>query len=500
MAEKYVTATRTVRLQVTPWINPGKLGMLGATVAAWDRAVAFYTEFFLDHASAVEETDRKRLLTWTEVHTVATACHPNPARDFGAVCPGMPVALRRAAINAAAGAVRSYLSNLRAWEKADSQRRGRQPKLPSPHPHLVAYGGTVSLRMEDFRRGFVRLHLFDGSRWRWANIPVQGPPYAADLFAQSEAEKQRIADVRAEQKHRMQVEGRKKRTKDERRALLPAPGVWVASSPSLVRKRDGWWLHVPFKMRVRIPGKAEEQRLRDPDLRVGTVDLNTDSAVAAGWEGRRLVGVKTVWHARENAKREKALQKVARKQRRSGTPVKGERSNHTLWRYIQAMDDSLAWRVAAAIVAWAAASGLRVLVFEHLRKYRPERGLSWSRRTNRKRSYWLRGKVLRRVRHLALMHGILTVERNPAWTSQVCPKCSRLGERFSPGGRGYPSRFRCGHCGWSGDANVVAALNLKKKWDRDFRYPTDEERRAAEPRRAREGGAAANPEQVPAVA
>ncbi|HEY8450512.1 MAG TPA: zinc ribbon domain-containing protein, partial [Bacillota bacterium] len=317
---------------------------------------------------------------------------------------------------------------------------------------------------------------------------------------QSEAEKQRIADVRAEQKHRMQVEGRKKRTKDERRALLPAPGVWVASSPSLVRKRDGWWLHVPFKMRVRIPGKAEEQRLRDPDLRVGTVDLNTDSAVAAGWEGRRLVGVKTVWHARENAKREKALQKVARKQRRSGTPVKGERSNHTLWRYIQAMDDSLAWRVAAAIVAWAAASGLRVLVFEHLRKYRPERGLSWSRRTNRKRSYWLRGKVLRRVRHLALMHGILTVERNPAWTSQVCPKCSRLGERFSPGGRGYPSRFRCGHCGWSGDANVVAALNLKKKWDRDFRYPTDEERRAAEPRRAREGGAAANPEQVPAVA
>ncbi|HEY8449965.1 MAG TPA: hypothetical protein VIL95_05725, partial [Bacillota bacterium] len=175
MAEKYVTATRTVRLQVTPWINPGKLGMLGATVAAWDRAVAFYTEFFLDHASAVEETDRKRLLTWTEVHTVATACHPNPARDFGAVCPGMPVALRRAAINAAAGAVRSYLSNLRAWEKADSQRRGRQPKLPSPHPHLVAYGGTVSLRMEDFRRGFVRLHLFDGSRWRWANIPVQGP-------------------------------------------------------------------------------------------------------------------------------------------------------------------------------------------------------------------------------------------------------------------------------------------------------------------------------------
>lgn len=496
MAEKCVTATRTVRLRVSPKINPGKLGMLFATVAAWDRAVACYTEFLLDHASTVEEMDRRGLLTWAETHTVATADHPHPARDFGAVCPGMPVVLRRAAINGAAGAVRSYSTNLRAWEKAERERRGKQPQPPRPHPHLVAYAGTVALRMEDFRRGFVRLHLCDGSRWRWANIPVQAPPYAVDLFAQSEAEKRRIADVRAEQRHRMQAEGRKKRTKDERRALLPALGVWVASSPTLVRKRDSWWLHVPFEMRVQIPGKAEEQRLHDPNLRVGTVDLNADSAVAACWEGRRLTGLKTVWHARENAKREKALQKIARKQKHSGTPVKGERSNQALWRYIKALDDSVAWQVAAAIVAWAATSGLRVLVFEHLRAYRPERGLSWSRRTNRKRGYWLRGKVLERVRHLALMHGILVVERNPAWTSQVCPRCSRLGERFSPGGRGYPSCFRCGHCGWTGDANVVAALNLKKKWNRDFRYPTKEEIPAAEPRRARKGGAAASPERA----
>jgi transposase len=151
----------------------------------------------------------------------------------------------------------------------------------------------------------------------------------------------------------------------------------------------------------------------------------------------------------------------------------------------------LAWQIAARIVTWAVLLGLQVLVFEHLRSYRPRRGLSWSRRTNRKRSYWLRGKVVKYARHLALIHGILVVERNPAWTSRACPKCHRLAERFSPGGAGYPSRLACGHCGWTGDANVAAALNLKPKWDRTFRYPTKEEvKAAAEPRRAGNGGAA----------
>ena len=84
---------------------------------------------------------------------------------------------------------------------------------------------------------------------------------------------------------------------------------------------------------------------------------------------------------------------------------------------------------------------------------------------------------------------IRLVERNRAWTSQARPHCSRLGERFSPGGRGSPSRFRCGHCGWTGDANIVAALNLKRKGDRNFRYPTAEEKRAVETSRRRKADA-----------
>ena len=83
---------------------------------------------------------------------------------------------------------------------------------------------------------------------------------------------------------------------------------------------------------------------------------------------------------------------------------------------------------------------------------------------------------------------------NPAWTRQACPHCSHLGERFSPGGRGYPSRLRCGHCGWTGEANIVAALNLTRKWDRSFRDPSAAEKRAVAPSRRRKAGAAASRE------
>jgi len=55
-------------------------------------------------------------------------------------------------------------------------------------------------------------------------------------------------------------------------------------------------LHLPFEKRVEIKGQAEERRAAEPDLKVGTVDLNADSAAAAAWEGARCRGLRTVWH------------------------------------------------------------------------------------------------------------------------------------------------------------------------------------------------------------
>ncbi len=429
-----VTTTRTVRLHVATSADAGQA--MEETRRAWLGAARFYTELFLGHPGVYKEKKlvtsadgkerevpwtSKDLLTWAERVTVPTRDHPTMLHDFGKVCPQMPVTLRRAAINAASGAVASHLTNHALWEKADPQRRGREPSLPDPHPHLTLYGGMYELEESELRKGLGRLKVLSGGRWRWIDLPLTLPPYALDLFAQSEAEQARIAATRAEQNARMAVERRDRRTDEERVSLRATPGVWVAQSPTLVAKPEGFYLHVPFEKRVEIKGKAEDRRLAEPDLKVGTIDLNADSTVGAAWEGERCKGVETVWHARENAEREKALQKIKRKQRASGRPIKGEHPNLTLWAYVRNLDASLAWQIASSLVAWAVALGLQVLVFEYLRPYRPERGLSWSRRTNRKRSYWLRGQILRHVRDLALREGILVVERNPAWTiSAVC--------------------------------------------------------------------------------
>ena len=50
-----ITMTRTVKFKVRPEANAGKISALLATAQEWDRAVAFYTDFFLDHSGIFSE-------------------------------------------------------------------------------------------------------------------------------------------------------------------------------------------------------------------------------------------------------------------------------------------------------------------------------------------------------------------------------------------------------------------------------------------------------------
>jgi hypothetical protein len=316
-----VPAVRTVRLRIAPSANPGKKAALVATVGERDRAVAFYTDLFRARREVFAATKRREVQTgphageteevpWSdedrptgaESLTIPTAAHPEIAANLHFH------ALRRAAIHAGMGAVRSHLSNLRRWEAADPQRRGKRPRPPSPRPHLTAYGPMAQ----------VRLQVKAESRWEWVHFPVQAPPYPDALLQQSQGQREGIATARAEQKQRMAAEGRKKRTAAEWEALRPTPGVRVARSPTIIHKPNGWWWHLPFEERTKIAGKAEDRRLSEPGLKVGTIDLHADSAAAAAGGGPRCLGTRTVWPARENGKREKLLQQVARRQRRSG--------------------------------------------------------------------------------------------------------------------------------------------------------------------------------------
>src|SRR5215467_1235562 len=72
---------------------------------------------------------------------------------------------------------RSYLSNLANWQQ--SGKKKGQPGLPGASDHPTLYEGTCSLDLDqlDQRQNFVRLKVYTGESWTWANYPVSSSRY-----------------------------------------------------------------------------------------------------------------------------------------------------------------------------------------------------------------------------------------------------------------------------------------------------------------------------------
>ncbi len=136
------------------------------------------------------------------------------------------------------------------------------------------------------------------------------------------------------------------------------------------------------------------------------------------------------------------------------------------------MDENAARQVARQIVDFALAHHAKVIVFEYLRGYQaPKEKMSRAGRKNHKRAYWLRGKIVDWVRDLAFREGILTVERNPAYTSQMCPQCP---PEYRTVGVRVKHTFTCSnpHHAYQADADFVGMMNLYRKWVGTFTYPS----------------------------
>ena len=78
--------------------------------------------------------------------------------------------------------------------------------------------------------------------------------------------------------------------------------------------------------------------------------------------------------------------------------------------------------------------------------------------TNRKFSSWIRGKLLDKLKEELAWYGIAYREVEPAYTSQVCPKCYNLASDNREG-----KAFECTVCNHKGDADQVAANNIKAR-------------------------------------
>ncbi|MCY0879383.1 MAG: transposase [Firmicutes bacterium] len=290
-------------------------------------------------------------------------------------------------------------------------------------------------------------------------------PYQRTLSV-AEAEQQRMASVRAEARRLkqaghaetahtlLQTEGRQRE------------GVPVMESGTLFHDGNRWRFHVPLAAPIRVQ-RAQEQGAETPDLPITTVDLGVNNlAVAVAFDGAKVKGTLFLpgWHHEQRRfRRLKAI--TVRRRKTGGRPKRGE--NRKIWRHLKRAEDT----TARQIVDFAKAHGSKVIVFEALSRMRNPQRTGWLKRQNLRRSYWMRGKIMHWVRHMALHEGPLAVTRQAQFTSQACPRCGHLGARFCAATRHRRRAqdvFRCYACGWSGNADLVGALNLRKKWLRIF--------------------------------
>ncbi len=371
------------------------------TKKLYNEAIKFYFELLQDHQSLLE-LSTKKLLTELEKLTVETLANPHPAF---ALPWNLPAMFRRAAINSAIGQARSFHSNLERWHKKKDKaiKRGkkfteRPPQPPKEfHQHPVYYQGMYRIVNEKE----VYLKLYTGLAWIWVKYGMSGRSF---------------------------------------------PASWEQASPKLVVKGKKLFLHISFEKKIVVETiKQQVNKDSQSELVICSVDLNINNNLAVcriiKADGTLLASRFIAGGKASSGRRKRALGRVAKKRRKTGKLRENEQDNKQKWKYIKDLDNYEAHRVSRRIVEFAFNYGAKIIVFEHLGNFRPQKG-KYSRRGNEKRSYWLRGKIYHFTHYKAYELGILTSRVSPRNTSRLCAYCSKEVARHNRNEE--PKQYRAG--------------------------------------------------------
>jgi len=414
-----MAATKTIIKQ----LESKKVEAVGETRKLYNEAIKFYFELLQDHQGLLELAT-KPLLTELEKLTVETLLNPTPAFPLPWKLPAM---FRRSAINAAIGQARSFHSNLERWHKKKekalakgkkfSERPPQPPKEFNQHP--VYYLGMYQLINQEY----VLLKLYTGESWIWVKYQMKGRDF---------------------------------------------PIGFKQISPKLVLKGKKILLHISFEKKIEVQSiKTQVNKDTENELVICSVDLNINNSLAVcrilKADGTPLASRFIAGGKASSGRRKRALGRVAKKRRKSGQLRKNEQDNKKQWKYIRDLDNYEAHRVSRRIVEFAREYGAKIIVFEHLGNFKPQKG-KYSRRGNEKRTFWLRGKIYHYTQYKAYELGILTSRVSPRNTSKCCAYCgsevarhnrNQEAKEYTPGA----PLFTCPN-GHKGNADLNASNNI----------------------------------------
>lgn len=102
-----------------------------------------------------------------------------------------------------------------------------------------------------------------------------------------------------------------------------------------------------------------------------------------------------------------------------------------------------------------AVSGRFNIAIENLKNLKDNKKGKWNKAINRKFNYWFYFLTLQRIRDRAELFGVRCKSIPPQYTSQTCPKCGHIDKLNRHG-----EKFKCLRCGFNGDADHIAAMNI----------------------------------------
>jgi IS605 OrfB family transposase len=220
---------------------------------------------------------------------------------------------------------------------------------------------------------------------------------------------------------------------------------------------QGWKLMSVIMKRSMRFLVAISKTMPEPSVRCSWLGVDVNSPrIATSAVGQSGV-LKQTYYGKEVStkqflfeKRRAALQQYRDTLSRSRAGLKLERLAMRQRNYVR----TSIWIVANEIVQQAEAFRANIAI-EKLTQLRKRRG-EWSAKSRRKVNRIPYGFLRHALRHVAERQGVLLVEVDPRYTSQMCPRC---GHTSKENWAGY-SYFRCRECGYEANRDRAASLNI----------------------------------------
>lgn len=332
-------------------LNPvGQLPDIQQTIRIYRKCVQFLVGIIYAHwadIGKIENSDYRQIFVENLIHS--TKNNKAKYRYFDRFFHKFPSYLRRAAVTAAIGIVSSFVSRYNKWQGGIRRRRDEKPPKLTADTNI--FPSLYSGNCIRYHEKHVEIKVFKNSDWVWVALPI--------------------------------LEKGERHVKNK------------ALAPFLIVKGKKVELSVPFHIVVKKekapePGKSPVACF-DLGINKGAVGsiLHSNGTVAA----RKFFD-----RAADIDRRDRRLSLIRSKAKKSvgKTGKLTERFCRGLYRKSTNINREIAQRLANDIVKFSLKHGASVIVFEHLKGFRPRGGRKGS--TLRQRFHgWLHRRVVRLV-------------------------------------------------------------------------------------------------------